>query len=60
MGAVIRSVTIQKEVMSASAGVVSRFLVINTNATVSQKNRDTTAIPGALACGTIYPLCLPI
>ena len=37
--AAIRSVTIQKEVTSASAAVVSCFLVTNTNATVSQKNR---------------------
>ena len=35
--AAIRSVTIQKEVMSANAAVVSCFLAINTNATVSQK-----------------------
>ena len=35
--AAIRSVTIQKEVMNATAAVVSCFLAINTNATVSQK-----------------------
>ena len=39
MVAAIRSVTIQKEVMSASVTVVFCFLVTNTNATVSQQQQ---------------------
>ena len=56
--AAIRSVTIQKEVMSANAAVVSYFLAINTNATVSKKKIGYNS--NTYICGTIYLLCPPI
>ena len=56
--AAIRSVTIQKEVMSANAAVVSYFLAINTNATVSKKKIEYNS--NTYICGTIYLLCPPI